>query len=523
MTVKTTTAEPATNGFMTDDHYYNTLPRDELFTALMKNARPLDWDNPNPEGRYNLLVVGGGSGGLVATVGGSLVGGKVALVEKNLMGGDCLNTGCVPSKAVIRSARAAYDVATAHEFGVEVPDGVKINFEQVMRRVRQVRVDISHVDSVKRFADMGVDVFLGDGRFTGPNTFEVAGKTITFKKAVIATGSRAFHPPIPGLKEAGYLTNETVFNQTEQPRTLAVIGAGPIGCELAQTFQRFGTAVTIIHDAPHILSREDADAAEVVQQAFIKEGINLVLQAKTTNITTDDNGKTLHVETPDGSHQITVDEILVSTGRVPNVEGLGLEQVGVAYDNRRGIQVNDHLQTTNPVIYATGDVALRYKFTHMADASSRIVIRNALFAGSAKLSNEVVPWCTYTDPEIAHVGIYPYQAEEQGVELDTYTAHLDDNDRAIADGETEGFVKIHVKKGTDKILGATIVSRTAGDMINELTLAIVGKIGLGTIAKTIHPYPTQGEAIRKAANLYNAGRFSPTLKKISSSWLKWVR
>jgi len=516
MTTKTT--------LPTDDHFLNTLPRDELFTKLINNIRPLDWQNPTPAEKYNLLVIGGGSGGLVATVGGSMMGAKVALVEKNIMGGDCLNTGCVPSKAIIRSARAMHDVTTAHEFGVTVPEGVTLDFEKVMRRMRQVRADISHVDSVKRFTDLGVDVFLGSGQFTGRNSFEVDGKTIVFKKAVIATGSRAYHPPIEGLSEAGYLTNETVFNITEQPRTLAVIGAGPIGCELAQTFSRFGTKVTIIQNSSHILNREDADAAEIVQQAFIKEGIDILFNAKTTHITVSEAGKTLHVEVenPDGATTITVDEILVSTGRVPNVQGLGLEIAGVDYTERHGVMVNKYLQTTNPVIYATGDVALAHKFTHTADAAARIVLRNALFAGLVKHTDMVIPWCTYTDPEIAHVGMYEADAQAKGIEADTFIAHFDHNDRAIADGDQDGFVKVHVKKGSDKILGATIVARTAGDMINEFTLAIMGKLGLGTIAKTIHPYPTQGEGIKKVADAYNASRLGPTAKKLSTKWLDWT-
>ncbi|MDM8519522.1 mercuric reductase [Anaerolineales bacterium HSG6] len=507
---------------LADDHFLQTLPRDELFIKFINNVRPLDWQNPTPAEKYNLLVIGGGSGGLLAAAGASMMGAKVALVEKNIMGGDCLNTGCVPSKAIIRSARAMYDVATAHEFGVSVPEGVTLDFEKAMRRVRQVRADISYVDSVKRFTDLGVDVFLGSGKFTGRNSFEVDGKTIHFKKAVIATGSRAYHPPIEGLSEAGYLTNETVFNLTEQPKSMAIIGAGPIGCELAQTFSRFGTKVTIIQDSPHILNREDADAAEIVQEAFIKEGIGLVFNAKTTHITVDETGKTLLVENSDGTQTIIVDEILVATGRLPNVQGLGLEIAGVDYTERRGVIVNKYLQTSNPVIYATGDVTLAHKFTHTADAASRIVLRNALFAGSMKHTDMVIPWCTYTDPEIAHVGMYEATAKAQGIEVDTFTAHFDHNDRAIADGDQNGFVKVHVKKGSDKILGATIVARTAGDMINEFTLAIMGKLGLGTIAKTIHPYPTQGEGIKKVADMYNASRLTPTAKKFSTKWLDWT-
>lgn len=505
-------------------HSAEALPQDEYNARLIHNAHPTDWQNPTPAERYNLVVIGAGSAGLVASAAAAGLGAKVALIEKHFMGGDCLNVGCVPSKAVIRSAKVMGDIINADDFGIEVPAGVKVNFAKVMSRMRRIRANISHEDSVHRYKELGVDVYLGAGRFTGRDMIEVNGRELFFKKAVIATGSRAFHPPIDGLAEAGYLTNETVFNLTEQPRRLAVIGGGPIGCELAQAFRRLGSEVVLIHNSDYILNREDADAADIVQQAFIKEGIKLVLSANTDKVTVDETGKTLHFECPsEGRTSVTVDEILVSTGRVPNVDGLGLETVGVDYTTRHGVKVNDYLQTTNPTIYAAGDVAMKYKFTHLADATARIVLRNALFMGFEKASDLVLPWCTYTDPEIAHVGLYGHEAEEQGIEIDTFTAHFQDVHRAIADGEENGFVKVHVKKGSDKILGATIVARAAGDMINELTLAIVGNIGLGTLAKTIHPYPTQGEAIKKVADAYNRTRLTPTVKKLFNGWLNWTR
>jgi len=346
---------------------------------------------------------------------------------------------------------------------------------------------------------------------------------LRFKKAVIATGARAANLNIPGLEEAGYLTNETVFNLTEKPQRLAVIGGGPIGCELAQTFQRLGSQVILLHNNEHILDREDADAAEIVQNVFIEEGINLILNSKINRVEQQNGEKVIYYESQGKENSVTVNQILLGVGRKPNVEGLNLETVGVEYDAKKGVFVNDNLQTTNPNIYAAGDICMKWKFTHAADAAARIVIQNSLFLGKKKLSALTMPWCTYTDPEIAHVGIYESEAKEQGINVDTFFISLNQVDRAIADGEETGFVKIHVKKGSDKILGATIVARHAGDMISQITLAMLNNIGLGKIASVIHPYPTQAEAIRKAADAYNRTRLTPFVKQLFTTWLAWTR
>jgi pyruvate/2-oxoglutarate dehydrogenase complex dihydrolipoamide dehydrogenase (E3) component len=504
------------------NHAYGSIaPQDEHNTRLLANAHPADWQNPQPASRYNLVVIGAGTGGLVTAAGAAGLGAKVALVERHLMGGDCLNVGCVPSKAVIRAAETVGEIKKAAEMGIHVPEGVEIDFGAVMERMRAARARISPNDSVQRFSELGIDVFLGEGRFSSADSLEVAGQTLRFKKAVIATGARAFQPPIPGLAEAGFLTNETVFSLTERPARLAIIGGGPIGCELAQAFRRLGSEVILFHDSAHILNREDADAAEIVQQTFIQEGICLILNARVSQVDLQDGKKLMHYEGPQGHGDVVVDEILVGAGRVPNVDGLNLEAVGVTYDRRQGVEVNDYLQTSNPNIYAVGDIAMKYKFTHAADAAARIAIRNALFMGRSKLSALTMPWCTYTSPEVAHVGLYEHEARERGIEVATFVSHFDDVDRAITDGETHGFVKVHVKKGTDQILGATIVAQKAGEMISELTLAMVGKVGLGTIANTIHPYPTQAEAIKKVADAYNRSRLTPTVKKLFKLWLKW--
>jgi len=495
-------------------------PFDESNRALVENVHPPAWVNPEPSGRYNLVVIGAGTAGLVTAAGAAGLGAKVALVERALMGGDCLNVGCVPSKALIRCARAFAEVRDAGGFGVRVPAGVTVEFPAVMERMRRLRAGISPHDSARRFRDLGIEVFLGEARFTGRNTVEVAGTTLRFAKACIATGARAASLPIPGLAEAGYLTNETIFSLTELPRRLAVIGAGPIGCEMAQTFARFGSKVTLLEAGPQILGREDRDAAERIGSALARDGVDLRCSARIGGVHRDDAGKLITMEEHAG---LRVDEILVGVGRAPNVEGLGLDSAGVEFDTRQGVKVNDRLQTTNSKIYAAGDVCSVYKFTHTADFAARIVIQNALFFGRAKASALTIPWCTYTDPEIAHVGMYVHDAEKKGIAVDTFTVELSEVDRAILDGAVDGFLKVHVQRGTDKILGATLVASHAGEMISEITLAMVRGIGLGALGKTIHPYPTQAEVFRKAGDAYNRTRLTPKVKSLFETILRWRR
>ncbi|OGB92716.1 MAG: mercuric reductase [candidate division NC10 bacterium RBG_16_65_8] len=490
--------------------------------ALAQNVHPSDWVNPEPAGRYNLVVIGAGTAGLVTAVGAAGLGAKVALVERDLMGGDCLNTGCVPSKALIRAARAWADVRDARGYGVETPVGSRVNFPAVMDRMRRLRAGISTNDSVWRLRELGVDVFLGEGRFSGPETVEVAGKALRFKKAVIATGARAAAPPIPGLADAGYLTNETVFSLTELPRRLGVIGAGPIGCELAQAFARFGSQVYLVEAQHGILPTEDRDAAEIVLQSLLRDGITLLCCGGDLKVAKTAEGKRLTVDSHGQHYDIPVDEILVGVGRRPNVERLGLDTVGVVVE-KTGVKVDDRLQTTNPRVYAAGDICSPYKFTHAADFQARIVIQNALFFGRAKASALTIPWCTYTDPEIAHVGLYERDAAARGIRIKTFIQELNDVDRAILDGETEGLVKVHVQEGTDKILGATVVARHAGEMLPEITLAMTHRLGLGKIGATIHTYPTQAEAVRKLGDQYNRTRLTPFVKGLFRRWLAWSR
>jgi pyruvate/2-oxoglutarate dehydrogenase complex dihydrolipoamide dehydrogenase (E3) component len=472
------------------------------------------------------VVLGAGTAGLVAAAGAAGLGARVALVERDLMGGDCLNVGCVPSKALIRAARAVADVRAAHAFDVRVPGDVEVDFPAVMRRMRRLRAELSPTDSAARFRGLGVDVHLGHGAFTARDAIAVAGQTIRFKKAVIATGARAAAPPIPGLREAGYLTNETVFSLTALPRRLAVIGGGPVGCELAQAFARFGARVTVVQTGDRLLGREDGDAGRLVRAALERDGVRFAMNARVVKVERRSDGKILQLAgsaAPEDASSLEVDEILVAVGRAPNVEGLGLEAAGIAFDPATGVTVDDRLRTTNPRVYAAGDVCTALKFTHHSDFQARLVIQNALFLGRGKASALVVPRCTYTDPEVAHVGLTAEDAQARGRRVRTFVQELADVDRARLDGETDGFVKVHVAEGTDRIVGATIVASHAGEMLPELTLAVAHGVGLGRLARVIHTYPTQAEGIRKLGDAYNRTRLTPTVKRLFDSWLRWTR
>ena len=504
------------------------LPLDEHNRTLAGNVHPPDWLNPDPPRRpYHLVVIGAGTAGLVTAAGAAGLGARVALIERQLMGGDCLNVGCVPSKALIRCARMAAEMKDAGRFGVSVPGAATVDFPAVMARMRRLRAGISRHDSAARFRELGVDVYLGDARFAGRDAIQVADRTLRFSRAVIATGARAARPKIDGLAEAGYLTNETLFSLTALPESLAVLGAGPIGCEMAQAFARFGARVVLIDTAPQILIREDRDAAKRVERALIQDGVELLCNAALKEVRVQGGRKQLAVEVEGEARELAVDEILVGVGRAPNVDGLNLEAAGVESDPRKGVAVDDFLRTTNPRIYAAGDICSPYKFTHTADAHARIVIQNALFSlgplGRARASALTIPWCTYTDPEIAHVGLYEQEARERGHEVETFQLELGEVDRAILDGDHDGLLKVHVRKGSDTILGATLVARHAGEMISEVTLAMVSGLGLKALSRTIHPYPTQAEVFRRAGDAYNRTRLRPLVKALLGKWLAWTR
>jgi pyruvate/2-oxoglutarate dehydrogenase complex dihydrolipoamide dehydrogenase (E3) component len=466
---------------------------------------------------------------LITALIASSLGARVALIERHLMGGDCLNVGCVPSKAVIRGAQIVHEARAASRFGISVADGSEGVFGSVMRRMRQIRARISEEDSAERYSgEFGIDIYLGDACFVGEGRVAVGDVTLEYKKAVIASGARAVAPPIEGLAEAGYLDNETVFSLTEGPRRLAVIGAGPIGCELAQSFRRLGSEVHILERMDQILTREDPDAARTVQDALVREGVEMVFECQIQRVEQRGDEKVIHLSCPErGERELVVDEILVGAGRAPNVEGMGLEEVGVEFDTREGVRVDDALRTTNRRIWAVGDVCMQWKFTHAADAAAKIVVQNALFAvgpfGRKKLSDLIMPWCTYTEPEIAHVGMYERDAAAKGIEIDTYQVSMAEANRAVTDGQEEGLIKVHVKRGSDEIVGATVVAAHAGDLVTQFTLAIQHGIGLGAFTNVIYPYPTQGEAIKRAAGAYTRTRLTPTVKALFERWLAWQR
>ncbi len=511
------------------DSNHRPAPVDEMMLLddvhdrrLVENCHPHGWLNPTPSGKYNLLVIGGGTAGLVSAAGAAGLGAKVALIERTLLGGDCLNVGCVPSKGVIRAARAVFDARHGGEFGVHANGARGADFAAAMERMRRLRAGISAHDSAERFRRLGVDVYIGHGAFTASDTVEVDGRPLEFDRAVIATGARATELPIPGLKESGYYTNETIFTLTELPRRLVVIGAGPIGCELAQALGRFGSEVTMITDGAEILPKEDRDAASVLRRQMECEGVTIVTHAKIEKVGGNGAGKQVSIAAAGKIRQIACDAILLSVGRQPNLEGLGLEKARVDF-TRRGVVVDERLRTSNSRIFAAGDVCSQYKFTHAADAMARIVLANALFFARRKVTDLVIPWCTYTDPEIAHVGYYEKNTKLTGYELATLTEPFSHVDRAILDGEEEGFARVHYDKKTGRILGGTVVARHAGEMISELTLAMVAKQTVGALSATIHPYPTQAEVLRKIGDAYMRAKLTPTIKKILKTWLEWRR
>jgi pyruvate/2-oxoglutarate dehydrogenase complex dihydrolipoamide dehydrogenase (E3) component len=478
------------------------LPDDPHDAKLRANVKPPDWANPTPAARYQLVVIGAGPAGLVAAAAAAGLGAKVALVERDLMGGDCLNVGCVPSKALLRAARAAAEVRRAREFGIRVPEP-EVDFAAVMERVRRVRAELSASDSAERFRSLGVDVFLGEGKFVNENTVEVNGAGLRFGRCLIATGARAAVPDIPGLKESRWFTNETVFTLTELPKRLLVVGGGPVGCELGQAFARLGSHVTIVAREGRLLPNDDYDAGELLT--------NLFRQSEGIDIRTG-------VETAAG-----FDAVLVAAGRVPNLAGLDADAAGVTSDPQFGIQVDRHLRTTNPRVYAAGDVCSPAgRFTHAADAMARVVIVNALFPVRARASVLTIPWCTYTDPEVGGVGLSADVIGLQKRPFRPFGVNLREIDRAVTDG-AEGFVHLRVGARDDRILGATVVGPRAGELVGTLSLAMRSDVGLARIAATVFPYPTYTEALRKVADQYNRTRLTPLAKRLLGAWLRWMR
>ena len=507
---------------MDDPAIASGFPVGRYDTALLRSVRPKEWRNPVPRGTYNLVVIGAGPAGLVAARGAAAFGAKVALIERHLIGGDCLNVGCVPSKALIRTSRLYADMRNAAHFGVTPPASVDVDFSLAMERMRRLRERIGESDSVWRMATEGVDVFFGQARFAGPDRIEVAGAELRFAKALIATGARPKLPDIAGLVDAGYLSNETVFDLTKRPQSLLVIGGGPVGCEMAQVFCRLGSRVILAQDEPMFLPGEERDAAQILSVSLARDGVEIHLNSKVVAVRAKDGRKEADLLREGSISTVTVDEILTGIGRAPAVDGLDLAVAGVEATDH-GITVDDFMRTSNRRIFAAGDVCLKHKFTHTAEATARIALQNALFFGRKRLSRQVIPWCTFTDPEIAHVGLYPFDARQAGIPVRTFTILMHDVDRAVTDGKEEGFIKLHVRQNDDRILGATVVARHAGELINGISLAIGSGMGLSALAKVIHSYPTQAVAIRMAANAYERTRLTPLVHRIASRWLALLR
>ncbi|MEO8549111.1 MAG: mercuric reductase [Kofleriaceae bacterium] len=483
------------------------------------NVQPPAWKNPQPASSYHLVIIGGGPAGLAAAHAAAALGAKVALIERDRLGGTDLNVGTVPSKAIIQSSHVFAEMRDSVRYGVPDPADVELDFAGIMRRMRRLRARVSCDASAARLVTAGVDVFFGAARFLAGDAVEVAGATLRFRKALIATGSRPHMPAIPGLLDASFLTNENVFDLTALPGRLLVIGGGPLGCELAQAFHRLGAQTTIVQNLPLFLPKEERDAAQILSDALARDGLEVRLNTTVTRVRVERGETVVDLVSDDYHSTVTVDAIFNGTGRRPNVQGLNLEAADVDHDPVAGIRVDDLLRTTNRRIYAAGDVCLEHKFAHVAEATGRMVVRNALFLGRERVSELVVPWCTFTDPEIAHVGTSVRDARDRDLPVTTYVIPLHEVTRAITDGTDIGFVKIHVRDGTDRILGATIVARHAGEMIGEITAAMTAGVGLRTLARVIHTSPVQAGAIQRAAQAFCRTQITPTLKARLMRWL----
>jgi pyruvate/2-oxoglutarate dehydrogenase complex dihydrolipoamide dehydrogenase (E3) component len=452
---------------------------------------------------YDVVIIGGGSGGLVVASAAAQLNAKVALVERDRLGGDCLWYGCVPSKSLIHASRIAYQVKNGHTFGISTAN-VEIDFAKAMGHVHQTQATIEPHDSPERFRGLGVDVIFGQGQFMDDLTFEVNDRELQARSFVVSTGSRPAIPPIQGLEEAGYLTNETVFSLKEKPHSLAVIGAGPIGCELGQAFHRLGCPVTLIASRDRILPKEDPEAAAVVQAQFASENMTILTNTRPDRVEVLDGQKVLYM----GDEKLaTVDEILIATGRHPNVESLNLDIAGVKVA-KHGIQVNQKLQTTNSRIYACGDVIGGYQFTHVAGYEASVVLKNALFLPASKADYRVVPWCTFTDPELAKVGLSEAEARQSyGDDIYVLKQEFAGVDRAQAEGSTQGFAKI-ITRSNGEILGATFVGPSAGELIHEVVMAMTNKMKVSALTGHIHIYPTLAEVNSKTALLLTKQKYA---------------
>ena len=485
--------------------------------ALRRYPKPKSFDR-------DLVVIGAGSGGLVSAYIGAAVKAKVSLIEKHRMGGDCLNTGCVPSKALIRSARFLAQAGRAQELGFDSAR-VDFDFARVMERVQRVIQEIEPHDSVERYTKLGVDCIQGDARITSPYTVEVNGQTLTTRNIVVATGGSPAVPALPGIDEVGYRTSDTIWELRALPDRMLVIGGGPIGCELAQCFARFGSQVILVNHGDRLLPREDPEFSHMLMAEMQNEGVDLRLPCTPKSFELRDGQKILHAEHEGMPIEIPFDELLVATGRKANSQGFGLEELGIALRKNGTIEVNEYLQTSIPNIYAVGDVTGPYQFTHSASHQAWYAAVNGLFGSvkKFKVDYSVIPWATFTEPEIARVGLNEQEAMAKGVEYEVTTYGMDDLDRAIADEAAYGLVKVLTVPGKDKILGVTIAGEQAGDLIAEFVTAMRHGLGLNKILGTIHIYPTLTEANKFAAGNWKKAHVSPSAMKWLEKYHAWRR
>jgi pyruvate/2-oxoglutarate dehydrogenase complex dihydrolipoamide dehydrogenase (E3) component len=498
------------------------LPHDPHDRALLDAVHPGSWRNPRPARIYDLVVLGGGTGGLVSAAIASALGARVALVERALLGGDCLNTGCVPSKALLAAARSWHAARTgAARFGAP-PAAGEGDFAAAMQHLRRVRAEIAPHDGAPRFRDLGVDVFLGQGTFVGARALRVEGVTLRFRRAIVATGSRPAVPSLPGLEESGYLTSESVFDLETLPDSLLVLGGGAIGCELGQAFARLGSRVTLVEAASRLLPRDDADAAAAVGEALRRDGVEVLTGAEAVGVRRSGEGREVDLVVGGEPRVLAADRLLVAAGRRPRVEGCGLEAAGVRA-GAGGVETDAKLRTSNRRIYAVGDVTGGPPFTHAADAQARVAVRNALFRGRARADDLVIPWCTYTSPEVAQVGLTGEAAAAEGTEVDSLTIPLSAADRPRLEGEAEGFLRVHLKPGSDRILGATLVGEAAGEIIGLLAHAMRSGTGLEALGDTVLPYPTRAEIVRRAADQRRRRRLTPGARLLLRALLWTVR